>query len=93
MSERFHVGQRVRLKMKKMLATEPPGLFPKGATGTVMIVDGVGEIEGEIAVWVRMDQHFPQLARWDNALLVKCSTITDETRGLWARLRTAWQGQ
>ena len=90
MFERFRVGQRVRLK--KTLATEPPGLFPAGATGTVMIVDGVGAIEGEPAVWVRMDQHFPQLARWDNAVLVKCSSITDETRGLWARLSTAWWG-
>jgi hypothetical protein len=89
MVERFHVGQRVRLKKKKTLATEPPVLFPRGATGTVMVVDGVGEIEGKIAVWVRMDQHFPQLARWDNALLVKCSDITDEARG---RLRRAWDG-
>jgi hypothetical protein len=40
-----------------------------------------------------MDQHFPQLARWDNAALVKCSNITDETRSLWARLSTAWQGR
>jgi hypothetical protein len=90
MAEQFHVGQRVRLK--KTLATEPPGLFPKGATGTVVIVNGVGEIDGETAVWVKMDQHFPQLARWDNAALVKCSNITDETRSLWARLSTAWQG-
>ena len=90
MFERFpFVGQRVRLK--KTLATGPPGLFPAGATGTVMIVDGAGEIDGETAVWVRMDQHFPQLARWDNAVLVKCSSITDETRGLWARLSTAWR--
>ena len=90
MFERFRVGQRVRLK--KTLATEPPGLFPWGTTGTVMIVDGAGEIEGEAAVWVRMDQHSRQLARWANAVLVKCSSITDETRGLWARLSTAWRG-
>jgi hypothetical protein len=38
----------------------PPGLFPRGATGTVTNMSGVGEIEGEVAVWVRMDQHF----RW-----------------------------
>ena len=93
MVERFHVGQRVRLKKKKTLATEPPGLLPRGATGTVMIVDGVGEIEGEIAVWVRMDQHFPQLARWDNALLVKCNDKTDEASGHWTWLREAWRGR
>ena len=29
-------------------------MFPRGATGTVMIADGAGEIEGETAVWVRM---------------------------------------
>jgi hypothetical protein len=91
MVERFHVGQRVRLK--KTLATKPPRLFRRGATGTVANPAGVGESEGEITVWVRMDRHFPHLAQWDNALLVKCSDVTDETRGLWARLRTAWQGE
>jgi hypothetical protein len=33
MVERFHVGQRVRLK--DTLETKPPGLFPRGAMGTV----------------------------------------------------------
>jgi hypothetical protein len=50
--DRFHVGQRVRLK-----TTLAAGLLPRGATGTVTNVGGVGEI----AVWVRMDQHFPHL--------------------------------
>jgi hypothetical protein len=50
--ERFHVGQRVRLK-----TTLAAGLLPRGATGTVTNVGGVGEI----SVWVRMDQHFPHL--------------------------------
>jgi hypothetical protein len=35
-----------------------------------------------------MDRHFPGLAPWDNALLVKCSDVTDEARGLSARLST-----
>jgi hypothetical protein len=49
MVERFLVGQRVRLKRR--LATQPWGLLPRGTTGTN--VGGVGEIDGEIAVWVR----------------------------------------
>ena len=89
MVERFHVGQRVRLK--NTLASKPSRLFRRGATGTVTNVDGVRESEGEVTVWVRMDRHFPHLAQWDTALLVKCSDVTDETRGLWARLSTAWR--
>ena len=86
MVEQFHVGQRVRLK--RGLATEPMGLFPRGGTGTVTNVGGVGEIDGEIQVWVKMDQHCPSLDHWGNALLVKSSEITAET-GRWARLRAA----
>ena len=48
MAELFQVGQRGWLKLT--LATQP--------TGTVTNVGGVGEIDGEIPVWVRMDQHF-----------------------------------
>jgi hypothetical protein len=59
MVERFHLGQRVRLK--KTLATKPPGLFRRGATGTVTNVD-VGESEGETRFWVMIDRHFPRLA-------------------------------
>ena len=84
MVERFHVGQRVRLK--DTLETKPPGLFPRGAMGTVTNVGG----GGEIAVWVRMDQHFPHLDHWDNQLLVKWSQI--EPRSHWARLRAVWRG-
>jgi len=84
--ERLHVGQRVRLK-----TTLADGLLPRGATGTVTNVGGVGKIDGEIAVWVRMDQHFPHLAHWDNTVLVRCSEITAEARGLLARLRDAWR--
>jgi hypothetical protein len=93
MVERFHVGQRVR--PKKTLATEPPGPFRGGATGTVTKMGGAGEMEaikGEIAIWVRMDRHFPHLARWDNPLLVICSDVTDEARDLWARPSTARRG-
>ena len=50
-------------------------------------------VEGEIAVWVRMDQHFPHLNHWDNTLVVQCSEITAEARGLLARLRAAWRGE
>ena len=88
MVERFHVGQRARLK--DTLETKPPGLFPRGAMGTVTNVGGGGEIEGEIAVWVRMDQHFTPLDHWDNQLLVKWSQI--EPRIRWARLRAVWRG-
>ena len=84
--EQFQVGQRVRLK-----TTLADGLLPRGATGTVTNVGGMGEIEGEIAVWVRMDQHFPHLNHWDNTLVVQCSEITAEARGLLARLRDAWR--
>ena len=59
MVEQFHVGQRVRLR--RTLTTQPKGLFPKGATGTVTNVGGVGLLDGEIPVWMRMDQHFPSL--------------------------------
>jgi hypothetical protein len=86
MVERFLVGQRVRLKRR--LATQPWGLLPRGTTGTVTNVGRVGEIDGEIAVWVRMDQHVPSLDPWNNVLLVKSSEITAET-GLLARLRAA----
>jgi hypothetical protein len=43
------------------------------------------EIEGEVAVWVRMDQHFPRLDHWDNAFLVKCSDVADEAGALGQR--------
>ena len=86
--EQFQVGQRVRLT-----TTLADGLLPRGATGTVTNVGGVGEIEGEIAVWVRMDQHFPHLNHWDNTLVVQCSEITAEAGGLLARLRAAWRGE
>ena len=82
--EQFQVGQRVRLK-----TTLADGLLPRGATGTVTNAGGVGEI----AVWVRMDQHFPHLNHWDNTLVVQCSEITAEARGLLARLRAAWRGE
>jgi hypothetical protein len=84
MVEQFHIGQRVRLK--RTLATQPKGMFRKGATGTVTHVEG-------IMVWIRMDQHFPHLAHWDNAMLIECSEITAETRGLWTRLKTVWRGE
>jgi hypothetical protein len=90
MVERFEVGQRVRLK--KILATEPSGVFPRGATGTVTNVGGVGPLDGEIPVWVRMDQSFPSLAHEGNQLLVQSSEITD-AKGLWARLKAAWKGE
>ena len=47
MVERFHVGQRVRLK--DTLETKPPGLFPRGAMGTVTNVGGGGEIDNRQA--------------------------------------------
>jgi hypothetical protein len=52
-AKRFHVGQRVRLRRR--LVTEPPGLFPRATTGTVTDVGGVREIDGEVVVWVRLD--------------------------------------
>jgi hypothetical protein len=91
MVKRFHVGQRVRLKRR--LATQPPGLFPKGATGTVANVGGVGPLDGEIPVWVKMDQHFLHLAHEDNQLLVKSSEIADAAKGRWARLWATWRGE
>ncbi len=81
MVERFHVGQRVRLT--RALTTEPRGLFPKGATGTVTDVKG-------IMVWIRMKQHFPHLR--DNVLAVKHWEITARPRGLLPRLLAAWWG-
>ena len=82
MADRFHVGQRVRLKRK--LTTLPRGEFPKGATGAVIDVD-------EITIWVKMDRHFPHLR--DNILTVRHWEITDRPRGLWARLRAALGGE
>ncbi len=82
MVERFHVGQRVRLK--RTLATDPRGLFPKGATGTVTDMKG-------IMVWIRMNQHFPHLR--DNVLAVKHWEITARPRGRLARLLAAWRGE
>ena len=46
MVERFHVGQRVRLK--RTLASGPWGKFQRGATGTVTAVEG-------IMVWMKLD--------------------------------------
>jgi len=84
--ERLHVGQRVRLK-----TTLADGLLPRGAPGTVTNVGGAGGVDGETPVSVKMDQHFPHLAHWDNTVVVKCGEIT-EARGLLARLRAAWRG-
>jgi hypothetical protein len=90
MVEQFQVGQRVRLKRRP--ATIPRGLYPKGATGTVVKVGENPEL-GKI-VWVRMDRHFPTLARDHNVMLVLCGEITAETSsGLWARLSAAWRGE
>jgi hypothetical protein len=80
MVEQFHVGQRVRLR--RQLETQPRGLFPRGATGKVTNVGGVGPLDGEVPVWVKMDQHYPHLE--DNELLVKSSELTDKGSGLWA---------
>jgi hypothetical protein len=87
--ERFHVGQHVRLK--KMLATRPRGMFHRAATGTVTAVDGV-------IVWIRMDQHFPHLSNHllgtsDNTLMVRNREITARPMGLWARIKAAWRGE
>ena len=90
MPDRFHIGQRVRLG--RTLATQPQQLVPKGATGTVTNVGGVGPLDGEIPVWVKMDQHFPHLAD-DNELLVKSSEVTDAAKGRWARIKAAWRGE
>jgi hypothetical protein len=88
MAERFHVGQRVRLK--RTLATRPRGMFPRGATGTVTAVEG-------IMVWVRMDQHFPHLSNdilgtSDNTLTVRSWEITARPMGRWARIKAALRG-
>lgn len=55
-------GTRVRLTQE--VDNYPTILAPKGATGTLMRIDEEG------SYWVRLDQHHPELAEWNNELQI-----------------------
>ena len=57
---RLHEGSRVRLKRE--VENFPIGTFRVGLTGTLVKIGKDGDH------WVKLDQHFPDLAPWDNQL-------------------------